>query len=405
MENELVKVITESGVEESTALTLKSSFLPFFEQAEEWKQKAESLIVTDVSQVREMQMARTARLALRDIRIEADKKRKALKEDTLRYGKAVQGVYNVIEFLIAPIEKHLENQEKFAEVQEAKMKDARLDERLKLIVPLEIDLQFIDLRNMPDEHFQKFYEDQKAAKEAREQAIKQAEIERLAKEKADAEERERIRIENEKLKAEREKREKEIAAERERVEKEKQDKELLIKKRNEELKPYIIFIRDFGKMISLDEPDYQKEFADIKIGAEQHWEYERKKIQREAKEKQQAELRAKKEREATEAKLKAEREEKEKLERQIKAKADAEERAKKEAEEKAAKELKERQEAEKKAAKAPDKIKLIEFAKKIDNLSNDIIELKTEEGRKVYSDALSLLSKVSAFIREKAEQL
>jgi len=50
-------------------------------------------------------------------------------------------------------------------------------------------------------------------------------------------------------------------------------------------------------------------------------------------------------------------------------------------------------------------IKLIEFAKKIDNLSNDIIELKTEEGRKVYSDALSLLSKVSAFIREKAEQL
>ena len=58
-----------------------------------------------------MQEARIARLALRDIRIQADKTRKALKEESLRYGKAVQGVYNVIEYLITPIEKHLEERE------------------------------------------------------------------------------------------------------------------------------------------------------------------------------------------------------------------------------------------------------------------------------------------------------
>ena len=115
--NELVRVINESGVEQSTALTLQSSFLPFFEQAEQWKIKAESLVVTDASQTREMKMAREARLALKDIRVSADKTRKALKEDSLRYGKAVQGVYNVIDYLIAPIEKHLEEQEKFPEIQ------------------------------------------------------------------------------------------------------------------------------------------------------------------------------------------------------------------------------------------------------------------------------------------------
>ena len=80
--NELVKVVDTSGVEAQTATTLKEKFLPFFEQAEEWKRKAETLVVTDASQVHDMKMARTARLALKEIRVNADKTRKALKEDT-----------------------------------------------------------------------------------------------------------------------------------------------------------------------------------------------------------------------------------------------------------------------------------------------------------------------------------
>jgi hypothetical protein len=47
-------------------------------------------------------------------------------------------------------------------------------------------------------------------------------------------------------------------------------------KRNEELKPYIIFIRDYNKLLNLPDAEYEKEFSDIKIGAEQHWEHERK---------------------------------------------------------------------------------------------------------------------------------
>ena len=130
--NELVKVVETSGVEPQTATTLKESFLPFFEQAEEWKRKAEALVVTDATQVHDMKMARTARLALKEIRVNADKKRKELKEDSLRYGKAVQGVYNVIEFLIAPIEKHLQEQEDFVAIAEAERK-ARKEAEAKVI--------------------------------------------------------------------------------------------------------------------------------------------------------------------------------------------------------------------------------------------------------------------------------
>lgn len=115
-QNELITEVQKSTVEPTTASMLIESFNPLFQQAKTWKEKAEQLIVTDENQIDKMNDARDARLALKKIRVEADHLRKKLKEDSLRYGKAVQGVYNVIEFLISPIEKHLEEQERFVEI-------------------------------------------------------------------------------------------------------------------------------------------------------------------------------------------------------------------------------------------------------------------------------------------------
>ena len=122
MENQLLKVITDSKVEQSTALSLQNAFLPFYDNLLVWSEKAKTLVVTHKSQTREMKMAREGRLALKDIRVAANKTRIALKEDSTRYGKAVQSVYNLIEGLITPAEKHLEEQEKFVEIQEANCK-------------------------------------------------------------------------------------------------------------------------------------------------------------------------------------------------------------------------------------------------------------------------------------------
>jgi len=212
--NELIVVIKESGVEQSTAEMLTQSFIPFFDKAKEWKEKAEKLVVTDVSQTREMKMAREARLALRDVRLDADNKRKSLKEDSIRYGKAVQGVYNVIDFLIAPIEEHLLNQEKFAERIEEKRKAETKQRREEELQPyMEFVPYQIDLGELTEPAWQTLITGAKMQQSAKIEADKKAEEARIEAERIEAEERERMWVENEQLKAEAIEREKKAAAE------------------------------------------------------------------------------------------------------------------------------------------------------------------------------------------------
>jgi hypothetical protein len=300
--NELAKVINESGVEQATAQYLQTSFMPFFEKAKEWNDRAKTLVVTDVSQIREMKMAREARLALREIRVNADKVRKALKEDSIRYGRAVQGVYNVIEYLIVPTEKYLEDQEKFAEIQEAKRKAELSETRGMEVQPyIEFIPYGINLGEMDEPNYQKLLNGAKLQMQSKLEAEAKAEAERIAREKAEAEERERIRKENEKLKKEAEKREKIMAEERRKAEEDR--------KKAEE---------------------------------------ERRAI----------EERARIEREKIEA-------EKRKIEAKLRAKAEAEAKAKADAERKAKEEEKARSLAERKAKSAPDKEKLQLFANQL----------------------------------------
>jgi hypothetical protein len=224
--NELAHIVDTSGLEEQTAITLKDRFLPFYEQVQGWKNKAEQLVVTDVSQTAEMKMAREARLALREIRISADKMRKELKEDSLRYGKAVQGVYNLIEYMIVPIEKHLEQQEKFKEIQDAKRKEQLRQQRMQTLEPYrEFVPVYIDLANMTDEDFDKTLNGAILLFKDKQEAEKRVEEQRLAKEKAEAEERERIKLENQRLKAEQEAMQQKMAEERAKLEEERRELE------------------------------------------------------------------------------------------------------------------------------------------------------------------------------------
>jgi len=178
MANQLEVIVKESGLETTKAQFILSKFQGYFEIASLWEQKAKAIVVTDGSQITEMQMAKTGRLFLRDKRIALEKARKELKEQALREGKAIDGIANVLKALIIPTEKYLERQEKFVEFKEAAEEDAR-----------------------------------------RKEVERRMEEERIAEEKAKAEEQERIRLENEKLKAEAAEREKQAQIEREQQEK------------------------------------------------------------------------------------------------------------------------------------------------------------------------------------------
>jgi len=180
-ENRLAMIVKDSGLVESKAKILLENFSNYFEIAADWEKKAKMIVVTNANQMAEMKMARTGRLFLREKRIAIEKTRKQLKEQSLREGKAIDGIANILKALIVPIEEYLERQEKFVEI--------------------------------------------KAAEEAERKRIeveKKVEQERIAKEKAEAEERERIKRENERLRKEAEEKEREIA--RERAERERQVK-------------------------------------------------------------------------------------------------------------------------------------------------------------------------------------
>lgn len=299
--NELILQIQSAGLETETSKSLETIFTPFFEQAKQWKEKADKLIVTSSDQLREMKEARIARLALKDIRVEVEKKRKSLKEDSLRKSKAIDGIANVIKYLIEPIEEHLQAQEDFAAIAEAKRLDDQKETRIALLKPYDIQIEFYDVRHMSDEAFNQLLENTKRNDLEKKEAAKKAEAERIAKEKAELEEREKIRVENERLKREADEKQKLFAAERAKAEKEREALEAQMKK--------------------------EKQLAEAKFKAEQ--------------ERNAAIIKAQQEKDA-----------------KIKAEADA--KAKSEADE-----LKAKQQAEKKASQAPDKTKLISLASEI----------------------------------------
>lgn len=177
MNNKLQALVEQSGLEQPKAQVILNTFREYFDIAAEWEIKAKTLVVTDASQLAEMEMARTGRLFIRDKRLVIERTRKELKEQSLREGKAIDGIANVLKGLLEPIEEHLRQQECFLEIRALKK-----------------------------------------AEEERQEAIRKQEAERLEKERLDKEEAERIRKENEKLKAEALEREKQIAEERKKIE-------------------------------------------------------------------------------------------------------------------------------------------------------------------------------------------
>ena len=180
MENQLVEIVNKSGLEKTKADYILEKFQDYFSIASEWETKAKTIIVTNEKQETEMKMARVGRLFLREKRLAIEDARKNLKEQSLREGKAIDGIANVLKALIIPIEEYLEKQERFVE-----FKKAREEEQKRIEVE------------------------------------KRIEEERIAKEKADAEEREKIKAENERLKQEAEERERKHREEQAKVEAEK----------------------------------------------------------------------------------------------------------------------------------------------------------------------------------------
>lgn len=217
--SKLAKVVEQNGIAPTNAKALIETFQPYFGKADELCAAAAGISVTDATQVSEIKKSRELRLQIKGLRVEAEKSRKTLKEDSLRMGKAIDGINNVLLLQIEPVEKHLEEQEKFAERAEAARKQALSIERSAALAPYLPDQTAYALGDMTEAAFAQLLEGSRLALEARVAAEKKAEADRIAAEEARKAEEARLRAENERLQKEREAIEE--AAKKDRVEAEK----------------------------------------------------------------------------------------------------------------------------------------------------------------------------------------
>jgi len=319
--------------------SLELSFRGFFEEADRWKKEA--------SAITNPKTARAARLELKGLRVAAEKKRKELKEDSLRMGRAIDGANNILKAIIIPLEKSLEDIEKEEERRIAAEEAARTAKRVEEYRGFHDEsLPFPDLSGMTDEQFSATLKNAKTLHELKEKERARIEAERLQKEKEEAEAREKQRLENIRLKKEAEAREKQIAKEREEAAKERAKAEAKAKK--------------------------EAEAREAKLAAE------RAKV--EAKAKKEAAARRAAEEEAQKLK-------------------EAEEaRREKEAAEKAAKEK-----AAKEKAAAPDRDKILAFAKSIRGI--EAPSVKSDEAKEVCLNITDKIEKFAKWIEGQAKTI
>lgn len=237
--NELQVILDEQGVAQENANQLIKAFGAPFEEAGKILAEYESIVVTKEDQFDLMADARTKRLALKNIRVGVEHKRKELKEDSVKTGRAIDSVAKFVKDIIEPAEEYLEKQEKFGEIKAAERKAKVLADRVSQLSKYMNDpLGYYKLDEMDDEQFANALQSAKSVYDSQQAELKKIEDDRIAKEKADREAHELAVAENERLTKEAEERdrkdaeqrkiaeenERKIAAEREAERKAAQDK-------------------------------------------------------------------------------------------------------------------------------------------------------------------------------------
>ncbi len=257
-----------------------------------------SLKINGQEDVKGYRVVRSARMEIKGKRIDVEKKRKELKEESLKFGKAVDGEAKRITALLLPIETHLTEQEKTIDDEKARIKREAAEKEQKRIqgriqglfdtgmafngtgyVYQDIIISPEQVNTMTDDEYHAKVNDVAEAK--RVEASKLAEIERkkkeeevrLAKQKAEQEaEQKRLEAENERIKKAQEKKEAELKAERDKLEAEKEAVEKV-------------------KQDAIDKKKHQEEIEKTKKEAE-----EKAVIEAKEKAKKEAEEKAEKER-------------------------------------------------------------------------------------------------------------
>lgn len=314
-----------------------------------------------------------ARMDVKNRRVAVEHKRKELKEDALRFGKAVDAEANRIKALLEPIESHLEaeqtaidQEKKKIEAEKTRIEQERVQARVNRLFAMgcRFDGMKFSLPFAP-EGFQVPQAMVKAANDeqfeticGKLQELVDAEIARLAE-----------------------------------IERLRKEEEARLAKVKEEQEAEARRLAEIARK--------QKEEED-RIKREQEAEAARLQAEREAIEEEKRRIEARKAAEEAKKKHEAELEQARK-EAAEKAAREAEEKAQREAEEKAAREKAEAQEAARQEALRPDKEKLLKLAEAIESM--ELPKLKNKKTIAILTAVKDRLNDDARFIREEVGQL
>lgn len=191
-----------------------------FTGTDDWEKQVDAIEVKGIGDKMSIELAEVARKNSKQARLSAEKifdaKREEIQnlksefdlEDKL-WLKAKQ----VMQLKFKAIEEKAEWKANFVKRFEAEQKELRTQKRINEVSKF-AEINRIEFEAMSDDSFDSFLSGLKTTYEVKIEAERKAEEDRIAREKAEAEAREKHRLENERLRAEAEKREKEIAEER-----------------------------------------------------------------------------------------------------------------------------------------------------------------------------------------------
>jgi hypothetical protein len=218
--------IDQYGLQENKSDSIKKLYIPMINGLDKLETEFNETIIKDVTK-KTIKDFKALRLKIAKLRTSANNARKEAKEEYLQVNKAIQGAYNTLEYATKSKESKLLEKEKYFENLEIeRIENLQVDRSNKLeeynVYPIPLNLGI-----MEDDVWNVFLTGAKATHKAIIEAEKLAEQQRIEKERIEAEEKERLRLEqietqkeNERLKKEAEEKQKLIDEENYKREKE-----------------------------------------------------------------------------------------------------------------------------------------------------------------------------------------
>lgn len=267
----LTRQYTEYKIEKTMGEQLVATFLPFFDRAAPLLAEAAKMNVTDPTDVTGIKKCRALRLQIREERCNAETRRKVLKSGSLQLGNAIDFGPKLLASQCQPVEDRLEEMEKIAERMEADRITKTGTER---VTALSIYGVLVDTYNiqwfgkMEADAFKTLAEGYKLAHEKKLSDAAIAEANRIAEEKRTEETRKAQARELERLRDEQYAREVEEGERRAKEAEEAARKARIIQTRRAILQPIVKSPQDVYAFNLADMTDEEFEALRLRLGEE-----------------------------------------------------------------------------------------------------------------------------------------